>query len=256
MALIDTHAHLTYEGLIENIDEVVSRALLNGISDIITIATEPADFEGTLELAKRFDNIYAGAGIHPHHAKEVTNDSLLHLRAFAENEFVVTIGETGLDFHYNFSEPDAQRELFIRHLEIAVKTGKPVVIHSRNAFDETLEILEGFKNKLSKIVFHCYSGTKQQTEVLLDRGYYISFTGIVTFKNAELAREAAIAVPLGRIMLETDCPYMSPAPMRNQKINEPALMVHTAEFIAKLKGIDFNEFCEQVTDTSRGFFGI
>jgi TatD DNase family protein len=137
-----------------------------------------------------------------------------------------------------------------------VKTGKPVVIHSRNAFDETLEILEGFKNKLSKIVFHCYSGTKQQTEVLLDRGYYISFTGIVTFKNAELAREAAIAVPLGRIMLETDCPYMSPAPMRNQKINEPALMVHTAEFIAKLKGIDFNEFCEQVTDTSRGFFGI
>lgn len=256
MALIDTHAHLTYEGLIENIDEVVSRALLNGISDIITIATEPADFEGTLELAKRFDNIYAGAGIHPHHAKEVTNDSLLHLRAFAENEFVVTIGETGLDFHYNFSEPDAQRELFIRHLEIAVKTGKPVVIHSRNAFDETLEILEGFKNKLSKIVFHCYSGTKQQTEVLLDRGYYISFTGIVTFKNAELAREAAMAVPLDRMMLETDCPYMSPAPMRNQKINEPALMVHTAEFIAKLKGIDFNEFCEQVTDTSRGFFGI
>jgi TatD DNase family protein len=256
MALIDTHAHLTYEGLIENIDEVVSRALLNGISDIITIATEPADFEGTLELAKRFDNIYAGAGIHPHHAKEVTNDSLLHLRAFAENEYVVAIGETGLDFHYNFSEPDAQRELFARHLEIAVKTEKPVVIHSRNAFDETLEILEGFKNKLSKIVFHCYSGTKQQTEVLLDRGYHISFTGIVTFKNAELAREAAMAVPLGRMMLETDCPYMSPAPMRNQKINEPALMVHTAEFVAKLKGIDFNEFCEQVTDTSRGFFGI
>ncbi len=256
MALIDTHAHLTYEGLIENIDEVASRALLNGISDIITIATEPADFEGTLELAKRFDNIYAGAGIHPHHAKEVTNDSLLQIRAFAENEYVVAIGETGLDFHYNFSEPDAQRELFVRHLEIAVKTEKPVVIHSRNAFDETLEILEGFKNKLSKIVFHCYSGTKQQTEVLLNRGYYISFTGIVTFKNAELAREAAMAVPLGRMMLETDCPYMSPAPMRNQKINEPALMVHTAEFIAKLKGIDFNEFCEQVTDTSRGFFGI
>jgi TatD DNase family protein len=256
MALIDTHAHLTYEGLIENIDEVISRALFSGVSDIITIATEPADFESTLELAKRFDNVYAGAGIHPHHAKEATNDFLVKLKAFAENEYVVAVGETGLDFHYNLSEQNVQRELFVRHLEIAVQTGKPVVIHSRNAFDETLEILGGFKGKLSKIVFHCYSGTKQQTEVLLERGYYISFTGIVTFKNAELAREAAMAVPLDRMMLETDCPYMSPAPMRNQKINEPALMVHTAEFIARLKGIDFDEFCGRVTETSRGFFGI
>lgn len=256
MTLIDTHAHLTYEGLIENIDDVVSRALSNGISDIITIATEPADFEGTLELAKRFDNVYAGAGIHPHHAKEVTDDSLLKLKAFAENEYIIAVGETGLDFHYNFSEHDVQHELFVRHLEIAVQTGKPVIIHSRNALDETLKILDVFKGKLSKIVFHCYSGTKQQTEVLLDRGYYISFTGIVTFKNAELAREAAMAVPLDRMMLETDCPYMSPAPMRNQKINEPALMIHTAEFIAKLKGINFDEFCGQVTDTSRSFFGI
>jgi TatD DNase family protein len=256
MHLIDTHAHLTFEGLIENIDAVVKRAFDADVMQIITVATEAKEFNSVFDLSRGYDNVYAAMGIHPHHAQETTDSDIDVLEAFAKNDNVVAVGETGLDFHYNFSKQDSQREIFIKQLNIAAKNDKPVIIHSRNAFEETLEILDQFEGKIKNIVFHCYSGDEQQTRLLLDRGYYISFTGIVTFKNAELARVAAKIVPADRMMLETDCPYMSPVPMRNQKINEPALMRHTAEFIAELKGIPFEDFCGQVENTSRQFFGI
>ncbi len=256
MKLIDTHAHLTFEGLIEGVDAVVDRAREAGVSEIVTVATEPKDFHGVLDLCRGFSNVYGATGIHPHYAKETSEQNIRDLRYLCENEYIIAIGETGLDYHYQFSKKDAQVELFGRHLDIASEIDKPVLIHSREAMDETVEILDQYEGKLKAVVFHCFSGTAEEAKMLLDRGYYISFTGVVTFKNAETARQAAKVVPVERMMLETDCPFMSPVPMRKQKINEPALMVHTAKFIAELKDMDVEEFCDAVTETSLKFFGI
>lgn len=256
MELIDTHAHLTFEGLIENIDTIVDRARTAGVGEMITIATEPAEFGTVIDLAKGIGNVHAAVGIHPHHAKVTQPEDIKKLRFTTENENIVAVGETGLDFHYNFSTPDQQAELFREHLKIAADFDKPVIIHSRVAMEQTLKILDEFGGHLKKIVFHCYSEDAETAKMLLDRGYYISFTGVVTFKNADIARQAAKVVPLDRLMIETDCPFMSPVPMRKQKINEPALLVHTAKFLAELKGVEQETFADEVTNTSRSFFGI
>ena len=168
----------------------------------------------------------------------------------------MAIGETGLDFHYNFSKQPDQARVFAAHLEIARETGLPVVIHSRNAFDETVEILDRSGGGLKGVVFHCFSGSAEQAQQLLDRGYYLSFTGVVTFKNAEATREAAKVVPLDRLMVETDAPYMSPEPVRKQKPNEPALMVYTAKLLADLKGVSLDNLAQATTRNAVAFFGL
>jgi TatD DNase family protein len=157
---------------------------------------------------------------------------------------------------YNFSSHEEQRNVFAEHLKIAAELNLPVIIHCREAFDETMGILEQHGGSLKRAVFHCFSGSAEQAKIVLDRGFHISFTGVVTFKNAEKTKRVAEGVPLERLMVETDCPYMSPEPMRKQKINEPALMVHTAKCLAELKGMDLADFAEAVTATSREFFGL
>ena len=259
MELIDTHCHLTFEQLAWEIDEVVERSVAAGVAGWITVGTDPEHNLKAVELAGRFDNMFAGVGIHPHDARDVTAETMVKLKELARNEKVVAIGETGLDFHYDFSPRQDQRRVFEAQLEIARQMNLPVIIHSREAFDETIDILEqfiGLKGTLKGVVFHCFAGSAQQARIVLDHGFYISFTGVVTFRNAENAREAAKIVPPDRLMLETDCPYMSPAPMRKQKINEPALMVHTARFVAGLKEMDENNFANAVTATSKSFFGL
>jgi TatD DNase family protein len=200
--------------------------------------------------------MYAAVGIHPHEARTVTGDALKELRGIARSKKVVAIGETGLDYHYSFSPHEEQREVFAEQLKIAAEMDLPVIVHSREAFDETMEILERHGGDVKRIVFHCFSGDASQAKIILDSGFYISFTGVVTFKNAEAIREAAQVVPMERMMVETDCPYMSPEPMRKQKINEPALMVHTAKRLAELKGMGLGDFAEAVTATSKAFFDI
>jgi TatD DNase family protein len=200
--------------------------------------------------------MYATVGIHPHDAKEVSDQAIRQLHALAQNKKVVAIGETGLDFHYDHSPRDKQAEVFRSHLELAQELAMPVIIHSREAFDETMEILQQSGPDLEKVVFHCFSGSPEQAEILLEAGCYISFTGVVTFKNAESIRQAAEIVSLDRLMLETDCPYMSPEPMRKQRINEPALMIHTAKFLAELKQMSLDDFAAAVTTTSRNFFNL
>jgi TatD DNase family protein len=259
MELIDTHCHLTFEQLAGDVDAVIDRSLAAGVVGWITVGTDPQHNRKAVELAERFGNMYVAVGIHPHDAKDVTAETVAELKDLARTEKVVAVGETGLDFHYNFSPRQNQRRVFEAQLEIARELNLPVVIHCREAFDETIDILEqfiGLKGRLKGVVFHCFSGSAQQARIVLDQGFYISFTGVVTFKNAEKARQTAKIVPLERLMLETDCPYMSPAPMRNQKINEPALMVHTARFLAELKKIEPVDFAQAVTATSKSFFGL
>ena len=259
MELIDTHCHLTFEQLAWEIDEVVQRSIAAGVTGWITIGTDPQHNLKAVELANRFENMYAAIGIHPHEAKDVTAETMAELEELARSEKVVAIGETGLDFHYDFSPRQDQRRVFEAQLEIARQLNLPVIIHSREAFEETIDILEQFislTGRLKGVVFHCFGGSAQQARIVLDHGFYISLTGVVTFKNAENAREAAKIVPTDRLMLETDCPYMSPVPMRNQKINEPALMVHTARFLAELKEMDETDFARAVTAASKSFFGL
>ncbi len=255
MKLVDTHCHLTFDDLGRDIDAVIARSRQAGVNGWITVGTDPQHNRKAIELAERFENMYAAIAIHPHDAKTVTADTLKELRELAQHNKVVAVGETGLDYHYKFSLHEEQRKVFAEHLKIAAELNLPVIVHCREAFDETMEILEQFRDA-KKVVFHCFSGSGEQAKIVLDKGFYISFTGVVTFKNAEKTRRAAKVVPLDRLMVETDCPYMSPEPMRKQKINEPALMIHTARCLAELKGMGLAGFAGAVTATSRGFFGL
>ncbi|MGA1980491.1 MAG: TatD family hydrolase [Sedimentisphaerales bacterium] len=255
MELIDTHCHLTFEELADDVEGVIERSKAAGVVGWITVGTDPEHNRKAVELAERFENMYATVAIHPHDAKTVTADILKELRELGNNNKVVAIGETGLDYHYNHSKPKDQLRAFVSQLKIAKDLNLPVIAHCREAFDETMEILEQFGD-VKKVVFHCFSGSAEQAKIVLDKGYFISFTGVVTFKNAEAVREAAQIVPIDRLMVETDCPYMSPEPMRKQKINEPALMVHTAKRLAELRKMDLADFAEAVTATSRAFFDL
>ncbi len=256
MELIDTHCHLTFEQFGGNVEQVIQRSREESVTGWITVGTDIKDSAKAVELTGGFENMYAAVAIHPHEAKTVTADILKELRGLAQRNKVVAIGETGLDYHYDFSTPQQQRDCFTRHLEIAAELNLPVIIHSRQAFDETIEILSKYGSGLRGVVFHCFSGSAEQGRIVLDKGYFISFTGVVTFKNAEKTREAARVVPIERLMIETDAPYMSPEPMRKQKVNEPAFMIHTARCLAQLKQMDLADFAQEVTATTKTFFRL
>jgi TatD DNase family protein len=255
MNLIDAHCHLTYEPFAD-IDAVLKRSRDAGVTGWITIGTDLADSQKAVELAGRFENMFSAVAIHPHNAKSADQETIARIKELAQNKKVVAIGETGLDLHYDFSTPRQQQDSFAKHLEIAKELNLPVVIHSREAFDETMEILEAHESGLKRLVFHCYSGDRRQAKIILDKGWHISLTGVVTFKNAETTREVAKYVPLDRLMIETDAPYLSPEPMRKQKVNEPALLIHTARFIAGLRGMELAKFVEAVTATTTHFFSL
>jgi len=256
MELIDTHCHLTFEQLADDIEAVLARSVHAGVTGWLTVGTDPQHNQKVVELADRFKNMYTAVGIHPHDAKDVTAETLTELKELAQNEKVVALGETGLDFHYNFSSPSDQKRAFTAQLKIAKELNLPVIIHCREAFDETMDILKQHGRELKGVVFHCFSGSAEQARIVLDYGFYVSFTGVVTFKNAKTTREAAEIVPVDRLMLETDCPYMSPEPMRKQRINEPALMVYTAKYLAELKQMDLTDFADSVTAASKSFFNL
>ena len=254
MGLIDSHAHLTFPQLREDIDSVLQRSIEAGVDAWITVGTDTENNLKAIDLANRYDNLYATVGFHPHYAKDVTQADLDLLHEQARHNKVVAIGEIGLDYFYNFSSHADQRRIFQDQLVIASAINKPVVIHSRDAMDDTFSLLDEFRDKLAGVVIHCLGGDDPQLIQPLDRGFHISFTGVVTFKNADKARQAAAVVPLDRLMVETDCPYMSPAPMRSQKTNEPSLMIHTAAKLAQIKGVSLEEFAMATEKTTRDFF--
>jgi TatD DNase family protein len=256
MDWIDTHAHLTFDELYADVEQVISRSRMAGVRRWITVGTDPEHNRKAVDLAGRYEDVYAAVGIHPHYAKDVTEENLAEVRRLAGAGKVVAIGETGLDYHYTFSEQDAQQRLFRTHLDMAAELELPVIIHCREAFDDVLDILAEFNQRLAGVVFHCFSGGPAEVDLLLERGYHVSFTGIVTFRSGQAVRDAAAKVPLERMMLETDCPYMSPEPVRNQRPCEPALLLHTAARIAELKGLSLEALSRAVTATSERFFRL
>jgi len=256
MELIDTHCHLTFEDLLKDLDGVLSRSVEAGITSWISVGTTLDQTKKAIKLAAEHQNVFATAGIHPHDADSATAEHLAEIKALAASPKVVAIGETGLDFYYDNSDRYAQKQLFTQQIKIAKQLKLPLIIHSREAFEETLDILDQHAQGIEKIVFHCFSGGENKARTLIERGYYISFTGIVTFKKADLARRTAAIVPLDRLMVETDCPFISPEPMRNQKTNEPALMIHTAKRIAELHKITLEDFAKKTTQTAKKFFNL
>lgn len=253
MQLIDAHAHLAAERMLPDADAVVARAAAAGVTAIVSIATGPEDWDADLALAERFSGVYATAGIHPHAASQASDTAFARVRTLLAHPRVVAVGEAGLDYYYDFSPRDAQRESFARHLELGRETGKPVIVHNRES-DEDMRALLREAGQGTAGVLHSFSSGRALLEEALAMGWYASFSGMVTFKNFDGA-DFVRMVPVDRILVETDTPYLAPVPHRG-KTNEPAFVVHVAARCAALRGEDPEAFAAQTTENARRFYGI
>lgn len=247
--MIDTHAHL--DAGAEPADELVARALEAGVDRIISVGSGLDSCRETLEIAARHDGVYAALGIHPHQAAEPDASRLDELRELLGDERAVAVGETGLDFYRDYAPRDRQCELFEAQLALAADLGKTLVVHTREASDETAAALEPFGGT---VVLHCFSAP-ELLPLALERGYYLSFAGNVTFPKAEELREAARAVPADRLLAETDSPYLSPQPRRGRP-NEPANVVHTIAVLAEARGEEADELAAQLDANAAAAFGL
>lgn len=257
MNLIDSHAHLTFPELTGQINAVLERCAQAGVEKIITIGVDLVDAQKALELCEHYpQKIFTGIGFHPHEADKVSKNDLLSMAELWNRDEVVALGEMGLDYHYDFADRDKQKSVFSGQLELASSFNKPIVIHCREAADDTIPLLldHGFENK--PVVFHCFTGTTQEAERLAQHGWRISFTGIVTFPGSTELQAIAREYPADQLMVETDSPYLSPVPVRNKRPNEPAHVAHTAQFLADLRGVSFEEFAEQTNQNTRSFFNL
>jgi TatD DNase family protein len=245
--VIDTHAHLDPE----EAPEILARARDAGVQRVITVGTTLAGARTALELAERNEGVYAALGIHPHNADGTDGDHLEELESLLGHERAVAVGETGLDYFREYAPHEAQRDLFERQLDLARKLGKPVVIHTRVAEDDTLVMLAGFAGT---VVLHCFS-SPPLLEPALERGWYVSFAGNVTYPKASELRDAATRVPADRLLAETDSPYLSPQPVRGRR-NEPANVVHTLATLAAARGEDATELAAQIDANATAAFGL
>lgn len=251
LQLIDAHTHL--EMLEANTADVIAAAQVAGVSHMITIGCHPNDFDKVCTLARdHYPVVAATLGVHPHEAKFYTDDVESQIRSQSSQPYIIGIGEIGLDYYYNHSDPATQRQVFHRQMALAMELGLPVEIHSRDAEDDTAAELVQWKGKV-KGLLHCFSGTQKLADKALEMGFYISLSGVVTFKNAETLRDVVKTLPLDRILVETDAPFLSPVPVRGKK-NQPAYVVHTAQKVAEIKGISVEELQKTVEINIRTLF--
>jgi len=253
--LVDSHCHLTSDDLWPRADEVVARARQAGVEAMVTIATDLADADRALALASRHAGVHAVAGIHPHQAAHAVDGWAAGLEKIVARPDVFAVGEMGLDYHYDFAPRARQAEVFREQLTIAMHIEKPVVVHCREAHADTIAILAEFP-RLAGVVFHCFTGTKGEATEILGRGYWISLTGVVTFKKSDEIREVARLLPADRFMIETDSPYLSPEPVRNVRPNEPAHLPHVARVVARERGLSPETLAEVTTANARRFFRL
>jgi len=281
--LIDTHAHLDFPDFANDFEDVLRRAEQADVKRIITIGTSIQSSRRAIELAEKYPAVYAAVGVHPSHVNEAEDDVITPLRDLATNPRVVAIGETGLDYHHSPSQEVAketqvqvmsalrsetdeeleaqirdgaykskQASLFQQQLDLAVELGLNVVIHQRDAWQDTLEVLRPYTGKV-RGVFHCFGGNFNEANEVLDLDHLVSFTGIVTFKNGVAVRQVAAEIPLWKFMVETDCPFLAPAPFRGKRC-EPAHTRIVAEAIAAARGVSLQEIAEMTTETAEKFF--
>ncbi len=246
--LIDSHCHLDFPDFRDSLDEVVGRARAAGIARLVTISTRVRRHPEVLAIAERFPDVFCSVGTHPHHAHEEVDVTLDELVAAARHRKVVAIGEAGLDYYYDRSPREEQTRVFRTHIEAARVTGLPLVIHTRDADDDTARILDQETGQGTfTAVLHCFTGGPDLARRAIALGHFISFTGILTFKTSEALRAIAAELPSDRILVETDAPYLAPLPFRGKR-NEPAYVVETAKVLAAARGVSFDEIARQTTE--------
>ncbi|MCG6880020.1 MAG: TatD family hydrolase [Deltaproteobacteria bacterium] len=253
--LIDSHCHLDMKDFDKDRETVIERARRDGIGHMVSIGIDLKSSRFALALARKYDFIYATVGCHPHDADACSFRDLQELIALAGEQEVVAWGEIGLDYYRNYSGKENQRSIFQRQLELAHNAELPVIIHDRDAHEEVYAILEKMGKGERKGIIHCFSGDRELAEAFIALGYYISIPGTVTYKNAVQIKEVAATIPLDRMLVETDAPFLAPVPGRGKR-NEPAFVVHTAREIAKLRDIPFETVAEQTTQNAGRIFGI
>jgi len=252
--LVDSHAHLGLDKLYGDAGEVVRRAGAAGVETIITIGIDREQAVRAVELAERFPGVYAAVGFHPHNASRADDESLAEVEQLVGHPRVVGYGEIGLDFHWDLSPRDVQRAVYRVQIETAKRVGQPVIIHLREAYDEGLSMLEAAAPFPAGGVIHCFSGNGDDARRALDLGFCLSFPGTVTFKNSDWLRDIVTGLPEDRILLETDCPFLAPVPLRG-KTNEPAFITHTAEKMAEVRlGGDLQRTAAITTANARRLF--
>ncbi len=242
--IIDSHCHLNYEPLSLSLKDTIQRANNDGVEYLLTISTEEKSFDKILNIISNNKCVYGSYGIHPHEAKHHQSiKSVDIVNKINLSNKIIGIGESGLDFFYNYSDKKDQIRCFEEHIVAAQQTQIPLIVHTRNAEIETFEILKKkLKEKDFKILIHCFTGSREFAFKLLDLGAYISASGVITFKKSESLANTFKELPNNRILVETDSPYLAPVPLRG-KPNEPSYIIHTVKFLSKLKGISFNDFC-------------
>ena len=244
MRLVDSHVHLDDSKFDADREAVIERALAAGVERMMAIGTGggPPDLETAIRQAERYPFIFATIGVHPHDASKATPETFARLRELAAHPKVLAIGEIGLDYHYDFSPRDVQQSVFRKQLEIAAEAGKPIVIHSREAWADTMALV----GEARRGILHCFTGDPQQAREALALGLHLAFGGVLTFPNAEAVREAARITPEDRLLVETDCPYLAPIPHRGKR-NEPAFVVEVARRLAEVRGSTLDEIAAQTT---------
>jgi TatD DNase family protein len=244
--LVDSHCHLDAEPFESDREAVIERARAAGVERMLAIGSGegPPDLETGIRLADRYPFVYATVCVHPHDSAKATPETFARMRELAAHSKVLAVGEIGLDYHYDFSPREVQREVFVKQLAIAAEHGKPIVIHTREAWDDTLSILREHWNGGG--IMHCFTGDASQARQALDLGFHLSFGGVLTFPKAETVREAARISPSDRILVETDCPYLAPVPHRGKR-NEPSFMVETVQRLAAVRGVPPEAIAEATT---------
>ena len=255
--IIDSHCHLDYSNLYDQLDDVVKRAEYNQVKYMLTICTTLESFEKIKLIVEKYKNIYGTFGIHPHETKKYTNiDSKFIYNIKRKYNKIVGIGETGLDFYYNHSDKEIQKKSFIEHISAASQLNIPIIVHSRNAENDTYEILKSEKRNLDlNVLVHCFSGTKNFAKKLLDINCYISVSGIITFKNSNELTDTISSIPIKNLLVETDSPYLSPEPNRG-KSNEPSYIIHTIKKLSQIKNISDELVMKTTTNNFKKLFNL
>ena len=255
--LIDSHCHLDYSPLYENLNDVLKRANDVDVQFFLAISTTIKSFEKIKLIIKRYEKVFGTLGVHPHETEKYQNLTEEKLLNYIKGQKkIVGIGETGLDFYYNYSDKKIQKKIFLEHIKAAIKLDKPVIVHSRNAEIDTYDLLkQESSNSNLKILMHCFTGSKEYAKKLLDLGAFISFSGIITFKNSLDLLETANSIPIDRLLIETDSPYLAPVPLRG-KSNEPSFIKYTAEKLAHIKKVDINMIKKATSNNFLNLFSL
>ena len=253
MKLIDSHAHLTDEKF-NNVEEILKNAKESGIEKIVCSAYNLSSSDEATKLAEKYENVFSNVGLHPENVEEFSEEYFEKLKKLYKSPKVVAVGEIGLDYHFTTENKDLQKQIFERQLHLANELNLPAVIHSRDAMGDTIEILKKVRLKRESLL-HCFSGSYESAKILMELGFSFSFGGVVTFNNAKNVVEVVKNLPIEKILLETDCPYMTPVPFRGQR-NEPKNIVYIADAISRIKGMTIEEVAEITTKNAERLFKI